>query len=382
MRTVVIGGGIIGLASAYYLATQGESVVLIERGALGMESTGRSVGGIRKQYSTEINVRLSQLSAEIWESFTETFGVDIEFRQSGYLYLTRDASTARRFEETVDLHHELGVETELLDAQEAAEVCPALHAQQFLAATYLATDGFADPSLAVRGFADAARASGVDIRTRTTVTDVLTEANRVTGVMTSDGPVDATSVVNATGAWLAQIAAMVGIDLPVTPRRRQVLTVDPELSVPESVPLTIDLDSGVYFRPEHGGLAFIGGHFDGTEPPVDPDTYRTRFDLPWATEALEYASQMAGYFGPETAIRNGWAGLYAVTPDHHPIIDEVMPGFIVVGGFSGHGFQHAPAAGQLVAELVVTGESSLLDIHPLRLERFNDGDFRIEQNVA
>ncbi len=382
MASVVIGGGIIGVACAYYLARRGESVTLCERGALGMESTGRSAGGIRKQFSTPINVELSKRSAEVWESFNSHFGVDIAYRQAGYLYLAREEATLEQFKETVAMHHDLGVDTQLLSPSAAREICPALNDDRFLGATYLNTDGFADPYLAVQGFATAARDAGAEIRTRTPVSDIIVSDGQVHGVVTNGERLEADTVVNATGGWLAAVSSLVGVELPVSPRRRQIVTVEPELPIPEDVPLTIDHDTGLYFRPERDGLAIVGGHLDHADPAVDPDAYRREFDLEWAVDVLELAGDVAAYFGPETHLRDGWAGLYAVTPDHHPIIDEVIPGFVVAGGFSGHGFQHAPATGQLVAELVLDETVSSINIGPLSVDRFDSGELHVERNVT
>lgn len=381
MRTIVVGGGIIGLASAYYLAERGADVTVLEKGALGNASTGRSAGGIRKQFSTPVNVELSKISCRVWDRFEEEFGVDIARRQVGYLLLAREETTAGEFEANVAMQNDLGVPSEYLTPEEASEYCPELVTERFAGAAYLETDGFADPNLAVQGYANAATAAGVDVRTNVAVTDVHTRNERVTGVETGDGSIEAEYVVNATGAWLCRVAAMAGVDIPVVPRRRQLAVVEPEVPVPETVPLTIDLDTGSYFRPEREGAALVGGQF-GDDPAVDPDAYRGSYDTEWAITALEHAQEYVSYFGPDSRIRNGWAGLYAVTPDHHPIVEEAIPGFVVAGGFSGHGFQHAPATGRLVAELVIDGSPSLVDGDRLASDRFETDHTPHERNVA
>ena len=410
MNVVVVGGGIVGLSSAYSLAENGANVTLLEKGSLGAGSTARSAGGIRMQFSTEVNVRLSVASKAVWDDFAEAFGVDIAHRKPGYLLLARTDETAEQFRENVAMQNDLGVDSEYLAPDEAREHCPGLRADRFVAATYNAEDGFADPNLAVQGYAEKAREVGVDIRTKTAVRDVLTDesagagaerdnAPAVTGVETDDERLDADSVVNAAGAWAGELAAMAGLDLPIHPRRRQIATVDPTTPVPEDVALTIDLDTGSYFRPEREGAALVGGHFDGEErsssdasgetasadPDVNPDAYSESMDLDWAATAVERAADYATYFDGDTRIRNGWAGLYAVTPDHHPILEETAPGLVTAAGFSGHGFQHAPATGRIVAELCADGEASLVDVSPLSSDRFvgdADGDGLVERNVA
>jgi sarcosine oxidase subunit beta len=399
MHAVVVGGGIVGLAAATELADCGAEVTVCEKGSLGAGSTERSVGGIRAQFSTRVNVELSLASMAVWESFADRFGVDIAYRRSGYLFCAREAATAEGFDGTVAMQRDLGVPSELLTPAAAREHCPGLRADRFRAATFSPADGFADPHLALQGYAAAAREAGVEVRTKTAVTDVIrTEAGtdaetggdgrrRVVGVRveSEDGPdrLDGDYVVNAAGPWAGRVAAMAGVDLPVSPQRRQVAVVDPETPVPESVPLTVDLDTGSYFRPEREGRALVGGFFgDEADSVADPDAYDRGMDLDWVAEALERAADAADYFGPDSRVVRGWAGLYAVTPDHHPIVEETVPGFVNAVGFSGHGFQHAPAVGQVVAELCLDGAASLVDIDPLRSERFDEGDGPVERNVA
>ncbi|MDZ7701348.1 MAG: FAD-dependent oxidoreductase [Halobacteriales archaeon] len=382
MDVVVVGGGIVGVASAHALAELGADVTVCEAGSLGAGSTDRAVGGIRAQFSTPVNVELSTAAMTVWDEFEETFGVDIGYRRPGYLFLARETETASRFTADVVMQQRRGVPSRLLDPEEARDYCPELRADAYERAAYAPTDGFADPHLALQGYAEAARLSGVELRTNTPVTDVLTVDGEVVGVEADGERLDAEFVVNAAGAWGAEVAALAGLDLPVRPSRRQALVVEPETPMPERVALTVDLDTGLYFRPERDGAAIVGGHFAGSDPAADPDDYRESHDLDWATEALERAADCAGYFGPESRIRRGWAGLYAVTPDRHPIIEETLPGFVNAVGFSGHGFQHAPATGQLVAELVHDGEASLVDIDSLGAERFENGGLELERNVA
>ena len=383
MDVVVVGGGIVGLSSAYYLAQRGVDVTLCEKGSLGSASTARSAGGIRSQFSTAVNVRLSEASREVWDGFEAEFGVNIEHRRCGYLFLARTDETAEQFRANVAMQNDIGVDSSFLDPADAVEYCPGLEPGRFVGATYHAEDGFADPNLAVQGYATAAREGGVDIRTNTAVQDVLTDGEAVTGVETADGDrLHADFVVNAAGAWGAVLGAMAGIDLPIEPRRRQIAVVEPTHPVPESVSLTIDLDTGSYFRPERDGAALVGGHFDEDDDPVDPDRYSQAMDVDWAATAVEHAADYTTYFDGGSRIKRGWAALFAVTPDHHPILEETVPGFVTAAGFSGHGFQHAPAVGQLVAELCVDGEPSLTDIDVLSSGRFEEGANLVEQNVV
>lgn len=382
MRAAVVGGGIVGLASSYFLAERGVHVTVYEKGTIGAGASERSLGGIRTQFSSRVNVELSLASLEVWEDFEARFGVDLDHRQAGYLLLTREATTAEGLREDVEMQRALGAPADLLTPAAATEHCPELDPGPFAAATYCPRDGFADPHLAVQGFARGAREAGVDVRTGTAVTDVRRDGDRVVGVRTAGGAVDADVVVNAAGPWARRVNRMAGVDLPVAPRRRQMAVVEPEEPLPEDVPLTIDLDTGSHFRPERDGAALVGGHFADTDPDADPERYDRTMDLDWAATALDRAADYAGYFGPESRLRGGWAGLYAVTPDHLAIVDEVRPGYVTAIGFSGHGFQHAPATGQLVADLAVDGEASLLDADPLSADRFEGGEPTPERNVA
>lgn len=386
MEVLVCGGGIVGLATAHALAKRGAEVTLCERGSLGEGSTARSAGGIRSQFSTRINVKLSLASKEVWNGFEDQFGVDIGFRTSGYLFLARSESTAERFREDVRMQRDLGAETKFLEPMTAAEHCPELDTGSFRAATYNPTDGFADPNLAVQGYAEAARDRGVEIRPKTPVTAIHRSGGRVVSVdVVENGAterVDVDYVVNATGAWSPNVAEMAGVTLPISPRRRQIAVVQPSKAVPESVPLTIDMETGSYFRPERDGAALVGGHFTVDDQSVDPDGYDENMEIEWAAEAVERAADCAAYFGPETRIKRGWAGLYAVTPDNHPIIEETLPGLVTAAGFSGHGFQHAPATAEIVSDLIFDGDTDIVDVSELAADRFERGSSLNEQSVA
>lgn len=381
MNAIVVGGGIVGLASAYHLADRGVDVVLCERDSLGSGSTDRAVGGIRASFSSRVNVDCSSVSLDVWESFEDRFGVDVEFRQHGYLFLAREERTARRFEENAAMARERGAPVEYVDPATAAEHCEGIDPDRFVGATYCPRDGYADPHLAVQGYSRAATEAGADVRTGTAVTDVLTEGDRVVGVECDDETLHADAVVNAAGVWSPRLAAMADVDLPIAPRRRQIATVDPERPVPETDPLTIDLDTGSYFCPDRDGRALVGGQFADSDPDVDPDDWAAGPDVDWAATAIERAGDWTDYFGPESRLAGGWAGLYAVTPDDHAIVDTVRPGFVVAAGFSGHGFQHAPATARIVADLVVDGETDLVDRSSLSADRFGDGEYD-ERNVV
>ncbi|MDY6818217.1 MAG: FAD-dependent oxidoreductase [Halobacteriales archaeon] len=375
MTVVVIGGGIVGMSSAYHLSERGADVVLIEKDTIGAGSSDRAAGGIRAQFTTSVSIGLSKRSIEVWERFDERFGVDIGYNRPGYLYLAREQSTADQIAENVRIHNDHDIPSRFVEPDRIAELCPQIRQDHYVGGTYCPTDGYADPHLALQGFYEAATDAGVDVRVGTAVTDLDQDpTGRVRTVVTDAGTIDAEAVVNAAGAWSPQIAAMVDIDLPVTPKRRQAIVVEPATPVPETVPFTTDIDTGSYFRPDGGGDALVGGHFDATDPAMDPDQYDRGYHQDWAADAIEHAGDVAGYFGPETMVKDGWAGLYAMTPDHHPIIEESVPGLITATGFSGHGFMQSPATGIVVAELIHDGAATTVDITPLDRNRFDRGD--------
>jgi sarcosine oxidase subunit beta len=203
----------------------------------------------------------------------------------------------------------------------------------------------------------------------------------VVAVETDEGPVACDHVVNATGPWARAVGALADVPLPVAPKRRQIAVVEPAVPYPEDAPLTVDLGTGAHFAPEREGDALVAGHFSRDEPDQDPEAYRTDYDLDWVATALESVNTIAGYFGEESRVKNGWAGLYAITPDHSPVIEESRPGFVNAVGFSGHGFMHAPATGQVVADLVRTGGTDIVDLEEFRLDRF-DGSSPAGESVV
>lgn len=381
MDAVVVGGGIIGLASAYYLSERGVSVTVLEKDTIAGGNTGRANGGIRAQFTSPVSIQLSMESIAVWETFDEEFGTDIGYFRPGYLFLARTDPTAEQLRENIRIQRDHGLDSEYLDPEAAGERWPRLNVTNYVDAAYRADDGFADPYLAAQGYAKAARRNSVDIRTDVRVTDLRPHAGRAHTVVTDDGRIEADTVVNAAGVWAPEIAAMAGVSLPITPKRRQLVVTEPDHPLDRTVPMTVDMDADVHFRPERDGTAVVGGFFAKQDPPADPDGFDRRMDRAWAATAIERAAECATYFGPDTRIVDGWAGLYAVTPDHHPIIDEIAPGLVTAAGFSGHGFMQAPATGRVVAELAVDGTPTTVDVSMLDAGRFDRGDLLEEGTV-
>ena len=298
--------------------------------------------------------------------------MDIEYRRPGYLYLARTAETAESIRRNLEVHDRYDVPSRYVTPAEAAELCPGLDTDRYVGGSFCPTDGYADTARALQGFAIAASRAGASFRVGRPVTAIRSTNDRFV-VQTAGDTFDADYVVNAAGAWSAQVAAMVGIDLAVTPSRRQLLVAEPTEPFDTGLPFVTDLDSGSYFRRRDAATAFVGGHFESESETTDPDRFHRDYDADWAESALGEAAAVSSRFEGATSVR-GWAGLYAMTPDHHPIIEETIPGFINACGFSGHGFMQSPATGELVSELIADGAASSIDVSRLTNDRFERGE--------
>jgi sarcosine oxidase, subunit beta len=366
---VVVGGGAVGASAAYHLAAAGAgSVVLLERAeALGTGSTGRCAGGFRHQFSSRVNIELSLASVRMITSFTEEHGLPLDVWQDGYLFLVRTEPVWRDFLASVELQRSFGVDVEVLTPEEAEALIPGIETKGMVGATFGPEDGIADPSGLTQGYATAARHAGAEIERNVEVTAVNVEGGRVTGVATSKGSIAAPVVVNAAGPWAGLLAETVGVHLPLEPIPRQVVVTGPFEGMPDRRTLVIDAESTFYFHREAAGVLLGMGGKD--EKPSFDTSVDQRFIedevLPMAVEVFPpLASAGMAY---------SWAGLYEMTPDRHPIVGEApgVQGFYLANGFSGHGFQHAPIVGKLLAEAIVEGHAHSVDISSLGLDRFD-----------
>jgi sarcosine oxidase subunit beta len=377
---VVVGGGIVGVSAAYHLAATGAgSVLLLEREErLGTGSTGACAGGFRHQFSSDINVRLSLASIPMILGFEREHGVPLDVSQDGYLFLVRSDEAWARFVAAAELQRSLGVEAELLGAADAAELAPGISLDEVVGAAYCGQDGIADPSGLTLGYAAAARRAGAEIRTGVAVTAVGIRDGRVTGVSTSDGEVDAAVVVNAAGPWAGVLAATAGVELPLEPVPRNVVTTGLFPGSPHRRTLVIDAETSFYFHREGDGVLM------GMGRPNERPSFDTTPDERFIVEEL--LPTAVRVFPPlaEAGIAGTWAGLYEMTPDRHPIVGEApgVGGLFLANGFSGHGFQHAPVVGKLLAELIVEGRAETVDISSLALERFSIGELVQEGHVV
>ncbi|MBD3368305.1 MAG: FAD-dependent oxidoreductase [Candidatus Eisenbacteria bacterium] len=374
---VIIGGGVVGSSLAYYLAKRGmTNCVVLEASYLSSGATGRCGGGIRQQWSTEPNARLAIESMALWKGLEDELDRDIEFLQGGYLVLGYTDDDVRQFEANVELQRGLGLDVEVLTPTEIRDrAAPGLDTRGVRLATYCSSDGSANPFLTTQAYADAARRLGVEFELFTPVGRVLVEGGRVTGVETERGTVSAPVVVNAAGSHSLLLARTAGIELPITPWRREILVTEPVERFLD--PMVISFSFGIYFRQTRHG-AVIGGFADPDEQPG--------FNQTSSLDFLTTMSRKLGRLMPRLAsvkIVRQWAGLYDATPDGQPILGHVpeVDGFIQACGFSGHGFMIAPKVSSLLAQLI-TGERPDLDIDRLNLRRFADGATAGERSVV
>lgn len=367
---VVIGGGVIGTSVAFHLAEAGVAdVVLLERDELGSGSTCKAAGGVRAQFSDELNIALGARSLEAFTAFADRPGQEIDLHQVGYLFLLSTSDDVVAFERDVRLQNELGINSRMIDAGEARRLSPLIDTEGIRAAAFSPDDGHCTPESVVLGYAGAARRLGAVLRTSTTVLGVETRGDRVTEVVTDQGTITAGTVICAAGAWSAAIGGMVGVDLPVQPVRRQVMFTESMPELPATVPFTIDFSTSFYFHREGRGL-LLGM----SDPDQEPG-----FQLDYSEAWLPRLGEAIGSRAPElldVGLTPGWAGLYEVTPDHNALIGRATSpaNFLYATGFSGHGFLQAPAVGEVIRDLYLEREP-FVDVSPLSVERFAPGAF-------
>ena len=375
---VIIGGGVMGASAAYHLAARGvKNILLLEKEEFfGTGATGRCAGGVRYQFSTEINIKLSLESLPMLERFRDEIGQEIDYRQCGYLLVATNEKDAAVFRHNVELQNSLGVGTQLLTGDEVRERLPLMRFEDAVAGTFNHKDGIVDPNSVVMGYVNAAQKMGVKVVNNAEVTGIRVSGGGVEAVETSHGEVATRMVLNAAGPWSGLIGRMVGVDLPIVPLRRQMFTTNPLREVPEDFPFVIDFAQSLYFHREGEGLLI--GMSNQSEKPGFDQSVDEKFELVNLEAAIERMPLI------EKASRaSHWAGLYEVTPDAHPIYGRTdVEGFLVCTGFSGHGFMHGPVSGKLMSELILDGTFSTLDISMLDLARFEEGRAIKEYNVV
>jgi len=423
---VIIGSGIVGSSVAYHLAQQGcTNVLVIEREAhQGKGSTGKSMGGVRAQFSTAVNIQMSRYSIDFFSRFDEVVGHPADYRAHGYLFC---ATSERQLDYLIANRARqlaLGVgNVETVSRDDIAKVLPQLRVDDIIGGTFCQTDGFVDPHSVMMGFMLNARERGVRLWLDTDVTGIEVEAaktvpaptgtagvppadvtlplstessapsrsaltagekpavpvvTRIRGVTTSRGFVSTRIVVNAAGPWAAQVARLAGVDLPLQPLRRQLVPTEPFDALPQRFPMVIDMSTGFHFRREGKGILLAWNDPDETPG------FKTEFDPGFVEKILTRAAARVPCLAEaEVNPRRAWAGLYEMTPDHHAIIGESpgVAGLYFVNGFSGHGVMHSPASGRITADLILHGHSDLIDASQLSVSRFATGQLLEETAV-
>ena len=374
---VIIGAGIMGCAIAHALAEKGQSnVVVLERDQIARGATADAAGGIRQQFSSATNIELATWSVRVWETYEERFGVDINFRQQGYLFLLDSPAEEETFRKNLALQQSMGVPSRWVTPDEIRELNPYILLDNVVGGTFCPEDGWADTYNCTIGFARAARDLGVEIREETEVTGITVENGRVTGVTTAAGTIATNTVIIAAGPQTRLVGNLAGVELQVDPYRRMSFITEPFDKIPQTLPMTIEFSTGLYFHPESRGFLTGMGNRD------EPSSFNKTVDEAWMMTNVENLIRRAPAF-EDAAIMRGWAGFYEVTPDDNPLVglvDEVE-GLAVAAGFSGHGFMQGPAIGACMAELLLEGAARTIDITPFRPSRFKDGQLNQEHNV-
>ena len=372
---VVVGGGVMGASTAFHLAEAGVSVVLLERGDLAGGSTSRAAGGVRANFSDELNIALGKRSLELFERFGERPGQEIDLHRSGYLFVLTRAEDVELFERSVALQNSLGVESRMVDVDEACRLSPLLDPEGVLAAAWSPNDGHCAPESVVLGYATGARRLGATVRTGVEVIGIDTSGDEITGVRSTDGDVSTGCVIDCAGAWSPEVAAYVGVDLPVTPYKRELLITEP-MPEPIDMAFTIDYATSFYWHREGPGILTGYSHKE-TQP---------GFDISRDADFPERLGELAAVRAPallDLGVRSGWAGLYEVTPDHNALLGEAQSParFLYATGFSGHGFLQGPAIGEILRDMYL-GETPFIDVSPLDVRRFETGELRPEKNIV
>jgi sarcosine oxidase subunit beta len=414
-EVVIIGSGIVGSSVAYHLAQSGcTNVLVIEREVhQGKGSTGKSMGGVRAQFSTSVNIQMSKYSIDFFSRFDEVVGHPADYRAHGYLFCATSENHLAYLKANRERQNALGVtNVEWVTPEDIAKMVPQLRVDDILGGTFCPTDGFVDPHSVMMGFMLSARQKGVRLWLDATVTGIETNGSagilpasarrsladdsnhsatgkaepfrsvlrqsRISGVQTSRGFISTRIVVNAAGPWAAQVATMAGAELPVEPLRRQLVPTEPFDQLPKRFPMVIDMSTGFHFRREGKGILLAWNDPDETPG------FKTDFDATFVEKILTHAASRVPVLAEaEVNPRRAWAGLYEMTPDHHAIIGPApnVEGLYFVNGFSGHGVMHSPASGRIAADLIVHGHSDLIDATQLGVDRFRNGKWLEETAV-
>jgi sarcosine oxidase, subunit beta len=370
---IVVGAGIMGCSTAYQLARRGVKTAVLEKSVIGAGSTGESSAIIRQHYSNDLTARMALYSLRVFQNFGQVVGGESGFAPVGFVALV-DAKDRQGLEANIAMQRRVGIQTEILSPEALREVVSGLETADLVAAAYEAESGYADPNLTVNSYAQAARREGADIFIETAVTGITFKGNRVTGVLTNKGAFSAPTVLNCAGPWAAPVARAGGAEAPINSCRVQVAFFGRPPGYEGAHPVVVDFINAIYFRSETGNLTLVGA-IDPAEAAavVDPDAYRKAVDDDFV---LDSGQRLVNRFPAmeRGQVRGGYASLYAITPDWHPIVDQLIPGsgFYICAGFSGHGFKLGPAVGVMAAEMIMGVSEPEFDPHLFRLARYSE----------
>jgi sarcosine oxidase subunit beta len=370
---IVIGGGIVGSSIAYHLTEAGcRDVLVVEREThQGKGSTGKSMGGVRAQFATPVNIRMSLYSIPFFATFDEVMGHPSGYRPQGYLFVATAPSHVDYLRENYRHQVAAGLRAvRLLDPRDVSYLAPQLRHDDILGGSFCPTDGFVDPYSVMTGFMRKALERGARLMRDTAVTGIAADARGVTGVETSRGFLSSRTVVNAAGAWAGGVARLAGVDLPVEPLRRMLVPTEPFDRVSHLSPMVVDMTTGFHYRPEGRGLLLAWNDPDETPG------FKLDFDRDFIEKVLTRGvGRLPCLEEAQVNPKRAWAGLYEMTPDHHAVLGPVkqLPGFFLANGFSGHGVMHSPATGRILADLILHGQSDVVDSGLLGFDRFADG---------
>jgi sarcosine oxidase subunit beta len=372
---IVVGGGINGASIAFNLAKAGLRVTLIEKDFIAAGPTGRSSAIIRQHYSHKVTAHMALRSLRIFQNFDDVVGGDPDFHQTGFLLAARPEDV-EMLKANISLQQEVGIDTRLISPQEVKDLEPHISIEGIAAAAYEPESGYADPAATTTAYAQRAKDLGAHLQLGTRVQSLLIERGRVTGVDTGKGTFQANVVVVAAGPWTPLITETVGIELPIKASRHQVATYRRPAEFERHMVFAGFADE-VYIRPETGGLMLVGSiePEEASNEVPDPDSFNERVDFDIVADFSDRVARRYPLMEQGTTA-GGWASLYDITPDWHPIMDALpgAEGLYCVAGTSGHGFKLGPAVGEMMADLIINGEQPEADIHMFSASRFDAGE--------
>jgi sarcosine oxidase subunit beta len=370
-KVVIVGGGISGASISYNLAKRGlADVLIIEREKFNAaQATGKCAGGVRAQFSSDINCRMSLLSERIFENLGGELGADIAFNQKGYLFVCATEQELENQRKANEVQKAAGVDTvQFLTPGEIAARWPVIRTDDLIGGAFNPRDGFVDPHEVTMGYINAGRRLGVRQLLETEITGIKKKGSKISGVETTAGDIECEILINGAGAWCAEIGRMAGVEIPAKPFRRVLYITTPMKVIPDDLPMVVDNHTGAYMRRESGGIEFGRANWN------EPSSFNQNPDMEYLEEILPFFINRLPFM-EDADLADAWAGLYSITPDHHAILGRVpeVENFYLACGYSGHGLMHGPAVGQLIAELIVEGEYKTIDASVLALMRFKEG---------